>query len=456
MANSDIKKEALDYHRSFPAGKVGIKSTKALKNKEDLSLAYTPGVGAPCEEIAKNTEKVWEYTNRGNSVAVISDGTAVLGLGNIGPEAGLPVMEGKAVLFKKFADIDAYPICVKIGVSDERGIATSKIKDFISAISCLEPSFGGINLEDIAGPDCFEIQRELDKKMNIPVFHDDQDGTAVIIVAGLLNALELTGRNIEEIKVVISGAGAAGIACARLLTDFGLEKKQIHLCDSKGLITAERTDINEYKREFAQPTLPAESTSSANPSLSDAVKNADVFIGVSAPGILTEEMVKTMNQNPIVFAAANPVPEIMPDIAKKAGAKIVATGRSDFPNQVNNVLGFPGIFRGALDTRSSSINKEMKMAAAKALSSLAKEPIDEETKEVLKDAYPEEFEKGVFDGENPLSKEYIIPKPFDPRVVPKVARLVAEAAAESGVAGVDIGNADLYEEKVHERIKAGN
>lgn len=436
--NSDLNQESLQYHRSFPPGKIRIASSKDLKTQKDLSLAYTPGVGAPCNEIAANPEKVWEYTNKGNTVAIITDGTAVLGLGDIGPEAGLPVMEGKAILFKKFADIDAYPLCMNF--SDP----ATKTADFITAVSALEPGLGGVNLEDVAAPLCFELQQKLDAKMNIPVFHDDQDGTAVIIAAGLLNALQVTGRNLTDIKLIINGAGAAGISCARLFVNFGIQKSQIFLCDSRGLISTDRTDLNEYKKEFAQTgdTMP----------LAEVVKNADVFIGVSAPGVLTPEMVKTMKPDPIIFAAANPIPEIMPDLAKEAGAKIVATGRSDFPNQVNNVLGFPGIFRGTLDTRSSTINGEMKIAAAKALASLAQEPVTGPTLEILKAAYKEEAANGLFNGENPLSENYIIPKPFDLRVVPRVARFVAEAAMKSGVARIHIENLNSYEESVFERV----
>lgn len=419
----DLNQEALEYHSLEPAGKIKIASSKPLNNQKDLSLAYTPGVGQPCKEIAANPEDVWKYTNKGNTVAIISDGTAVLGLGNIGPEAGLPVMEGKAILFKKFADIDAYPLCIRTD-------------DPKTAILALEPSLGGINLEDIKAPECFELQQSLDAQMKIPVFHDDQDGTAVIVVAGLINALELTNKKIEEAKVLICGAGAAGISCARLLTAFGLNKANLFMVDSKGLISTERSDTNEYKQNFAQPG-PALS-------LADAIKDKDVFIGVSGPDLVTSEMIQSMAPDPIVFAASNPVPEIMPDKALAAGAKIVATGRSDFPNQVNNVLGFPGIFRGTLDTRSSTINNEMKTAAALALASLVKEQPQDFILEILKNAYPEtSFE---------FSDTYIIPKPFDLRVVPRVARCVAEAAMKSGVAQVQILDLDKYEKEVFDRI----
>ncbi len=431
--------ESLKYHRESPPGKIEIACSKPLKNEKDLSLAYTPGVAEPCKEIQKDSEKVWEYTNRGNTIAIISDGTAVLGLGNIGPEAGLPVMEGKAVLFKKFADIDAYPLCVQFKDKEK------KLKDFLSATKCLEPSFGGINLEDISAPFCYELLEALNKEMGIPVFHDDQDGTAVIIVAGILNALEIVKKKKEDVKIVISGAGAAGISCARLLVNFKFLKQQIFICDSKGLITKGRKDINKYKQEFAQ--------SGEEMSLGGVIKNADIFIGVSVPRVLTEEMIKTMSADPIVFAAANPIPEIMPDIAKKAGARIVATGRSDFPNQVNNVLGFPGIFRGALDVRASVINTEMKISATKALAELAREPIKKETLDILKRAYPKEFNSRPDEEESPLSENYLIPKPFDPRVVPRVARFVAEAAIKSGVAKREIKDFDLYEKQVAERIK---
>lgn len=421
--NSDLNQESLNYHSSAPAGKIKIASSKPLDTQHDLSLAYTPGVGKPCKEIEANPEDIWKYTNRGNTVAIISDGTAVLGLGNIGPEAGLPVMEGKAILFKKFADVDAYPLCIRT-------------TDPMIAIEALEPCLGGINLEDIKAPECFELQEKLDAKMKIPVFHDDQDGTAVIIVAGLLNALELTGRKMETAKILINGAGAAGISCARLLNSFGVSKPQIFMVDTRGLITKERTDLNQYKEEFAQD--------GASMPLEEAIKGIDVFIGVSAPDVLKAEMVKSMAKDPIIFAASNPVPEIMPDIAAEAGAKIVATGRSDFPNQVNNVLGFPGIFRGTLDTRSSTINSEMKIAAAKALASLAKEEPKDFVLEILQKAYRGESFK--------LSENYIIPKPFDLRIVPRVARQVAEAAMQSGVAQVKIKDLDAYESEVFERI----
>lgn len=430
-----MEQEALKYHKSFPPGKIKIAATKPLKTQKDMSLAYTPWVSKPCLKIKENPEDVWEYTNRGNTVAIISDGTAVLGLGNIGPEAGLPVMEGKAVLFKKFADIDAYPLCLKFDKKDY-------LEDFLTAVKSLEPNLGGVNLEDIAAPLCFELQPRLDNVMKIPVFHDDQDGTAVIMLAGLINALKVVGKKLENIKLLINGAGAAGISIARLLNHYGLKKEQILICDSKGLITKSRSDINKYKQEFARNCEAV--------SLSAAIHGCDVFIGVSAPGVLTPEMVKSMAKDPIIFAAANPVPEIMPDVAKKAGARIVATGRTDFPNQVNNVLGFPGLFRAALDTRSSTINNDMKIAAAKALADLTCEPITDEIKQIIENAYPEDAENGTFAGENPLKESYIIPKIFDLRVVPRVAKAVAKAAMKSKVARISIKNS--YEKSIFDRI----
>ncbi len=432
--SSNINEESLKYHSSFPPGKIKIDSSKSCKDQSDLTLAYTPGVAAPCLEIAKNPEDVWKYTNRGNTVAIVTDGTAVLGLGDIGPEAGLPVMEGKAVLFKKFADIDAYPLCYKF--------EDKNLENFSSAIRSLEPCMGGINLEDIAAPFCFELQEKLDAEMGIPVFHDDQDGTAIILVGGLMNALKVVKKQIENVKIVLNGAGAAGIAVARLLVEFGAKKSQLFICDSKGLITTSRSDINQQKLEFAQH---GESVQ-----LVEVISGADVFIGVSVANCVTAEMVSSMNSDAIVFAVSNPTPEIMPELAYSAGAIIVATGRSDYPNQVNNSLGFPGIFRGALDTRAKTVNKEMKIAASKALSSLLDEPIEGVAKEILERAYPSE--KDLFSSSNPLSEKYIIPKQFDLRVVPRVARMVAASAMETGVAQVEITDLDAYEHQVFDRI----
>lgn len=430
----DINEESLKYHSSFPQGKIKIDSSKPCKTQHDLTLSYTPGVAAPCLEIAKNPQDVWKYTNRGNTVAIVTDGTAVLGLGDIGPAAGLPVMEGKAVLFKKFADIDAYPLCYDF--------PEKSLDDFVVAVKALEPCMGGINLEDIAAPFCFELQEKLDGEMSIPVFHDDQDGTAIIIIGGLLNALKVVGKDISKIKIVLNGAGAAGIAIARLLLEFGVTKPQLHLCDSKGLLATERTDLNPQKLEFATPGKML--------TLAEIIKDADVFIGVSVANVLKPEMVESMNKDAVIFAVSNPTPEIMPDLAYGAGARIVATGRSDFANQVNNSLGFPGIFRGALDTRASTVNKEMKIAASEALASLLHEPVIGKAKEILENAYSSE--KEIFSLKNPLSEKYIIPKQFDLRVVPRVAKTVAKAAMDSGVANVKIENLDDYEKQVFERI----
>jgi malate dehydrogenase (oxaloacetate-decarboxylating)(NADP+) len=395
-----------------------------------LSLAYTPGVAFPCIEIHNNPEDVWKYTSKGNMVAVITDGTAVLGLGNIGPEASLPVMEGKCVLFKRFANIDAFPICLK------------NVDDIVNTVLKLLPSFGGINLEDIAAPACFEIEEKLKEKANIPIFHDDQHGTAIISLAGLINGLELADKKIEDIKVVFNGAGAAGIACAKFYMTAGVKKENIIMCDSKGVIHSGRDNLNEHKRFFAIDTEAR--------TLTEAMKGTDVFIGISKGNLVTKDMVASMAEKPIVYALANPTPEIYPEDAFEAGAFIVATGRSDFPNQLNNVLGFPGIFRGALDTHSSEINEQMKIAASKALASLAKEPIPEDIRIFLEKAYPNDME--LFTEDNPLKTKYIIPKPLDPRVVPRVARFVAEAAIKTGVARKPIADLDGYERHLKSSI----
>ncbi len=447
----------LPYHAASPAGKIQITPSKPLNNKRDLSLAYTPGVGAVCKEIAAHPEDVWKYTNRGNTVAVISDGTAILGLGNIGPEAGLPVMEGKAVLFKKFADIDAYPLCLSFkhleSLPADRQ-ARERMEAFVSAVRVLEPNLGGINLEDIKAPECFELSARLDAMMDIAVFHDDQYGTAIVMCAGLMNALKVVGKNFAEVKIVMNGAGAAGIACAKLLLTFGARKENIFVCDTKGLIVDGREGLNEEKKEFAQKSVTGETSSpGAIPQLSDVIEGADVFIGVSAAGTLKPEMVSKMNKDSIIFAMANPVPEIMPDEALRAGARIVATGRSDFPNQVNNVLGYPGIFRGVLDTRASTVNLEMKMAAVQAIASLVNDPVDDFIKGLLENAYPEE--KSLFGTEYGLSERYVLPKIFDLRVVPRVARMVAEAAMKTGVARVKIEDLEKYEKSVFERVEKG-
>ena len=388
----DYAKESLRLHYEWK-GKIEVIARAKVDNKDALSLAYTPGVAQPCLEIQKDINKSYELTRRSNLVAVITDGSAVLGLGNIGPEAGMPVMEGKCVLFKEFGGVDAFPLCIR----------TQDVDEFVNTVALLCGSFGGINLEDIAAPRCFEIERKLKEKADIPIFHDDQHGTAVICSAGIINALKLVGKKIEDCTAVFNGAGAAGVAIAKLFTSMGMGN--IIMCDRKGII-CDGDDLKPAKQDIADFT----NKNHLRGSLADAMKGADIFIGVSAPGVVTEDMIKSMAKDPIVLAMANPVPEIMPDLAKAAGAAVVGTGRSDFPNQINNVLAFPGIFRGALDVRASDINEEMKIAAAKALASLVS---DEE-----------------------LSAAYIIPKPFDPRVGKTVAAAVAQAARDSGVARI--------------------
>jgi malate dehydrogenase (oxaloacetate-decarboxylating) len=373
-------------------GKIEVTSKLPVNTREDLSIAYTPGVAEPCREIHKDPEAVYTYTAKGNLVAVVSDGSAVLGLGNIGAEASMPVMEGKAVLFKEFANVDAFPIC----------LATQDVEEIVQTVKLMEPTFGGINLEDISAPRCFEIEQRLIKELSIPVFHDDQHGTAVVTSAALINALRLTGRKIEDIKIVINGPGAAGTAITYMLQSLGA--KHITLCDSKGILNKNDDRLDGHKRKLAELTNLDDRTGD----LGVAMAGADVFIGVSAPGVVTEEMVKGMNADPILFPMANPTPEIMPDLALAAGASIVGTGRSDFPNQINNVLAFPGIFRGALDVRASVINEEMKVAAAYAIADL------------------------IADDE--LTKEYILPKAFDERIVSAVSKAVADAAKKTGVA----------------------
>ncbi len=405
------KEQALAYHENGRKGKIKVVPTKPTLTATDLSLAYTPGVAEPCRMIAANAEDVFKYTAKGNLVGVISNGTAVLGLGNIGALAGKPVMEGKGVLFKRFADIDVFDI----------ELATEDAEEVIRTCQILEPTFGGINLEDIRAPECFEIEERLIATMDIPVFHDDQHGTAIISAAAFLNALKITNRRIEDAKVVFSGAGAAGIACAKLYIDLGVRRENMVLVDSKGVIYEGRTDgMNKYKQEFARPTKLR--------TLRDALRGADAFIGVSSAGLMTQDMVRDMGANPIIFAMANPDPEITPkevsDVRKDA---IMATGRSDFPNQVNNCLGFPFLFRGALDVRARKINEEMKHAAVQALAELARRGAADIPEAVVR-AYPgEKFEFGA---------DYIIPKPFDPRVLLTVAPAVAKAAMDSGVARV--------------------
>jgi malate dehydrogenase (oxaloacetate-decarboxylating)(NADP+) len=439
----ELTQKAIEYHgRDGKPGKIEMGLTKPCESQEDLSLAYTPGVAMVCLEIDKNKEDVYKYTNKGNLVTVLSEGSAVLGLGDIGPEAGYPVMEGKGVLFKKFADVDVFPLCVNARKEDGK----TDIEGMIKIAKSLEPTFGGINLEDIKAPECFEIEERLIEEMNIPVFHDDQHGTAIITLAGLLNGLKLAEKKIEEAKCVFVGAGAAGIATARLYLEAGVKKENLTLCDSKGVIYQGREEgMNPQKTEFAVETDAR--------TLEDAMQGADVFVGVSSKDLVTKEMVSSMAEKSILFAMANPWPEIMPTDAKEAGGFIVGTGRSDFPNQVNNVLGFPGIFRGTLDVRSQKINVEMKIAAANALSELANEEIPAGIKEFLSKAYENDAANGVFDGENPLKADYIIPKPLDPRVVPRVARAVAEAAMATGVAEKPVDDLDAYEAAVAERVK---
>ncbi len=389
----DYAQESLKKHAEW-RGKIEVVATAPVKTKEDLSLAYTPGVAQPCLEIQKDINKSYELTRRWNLCAVVTDGTAVLGLGDIGPEAGMPVMEGKCVLFKSFGDVDAFPLCVK----------SKDVDEIVNTVALISGSFGGINLEDIAAPRCFEIERKLKEKTDIPIFHDDQHGTAIITLAGLMNALKVVGKKLEDVKIVTSGAGAAAIAIVKLLMSAGA--KHVIMCDRKGAIYQGREGLNWIKEEMAQVT----NLEKKSGSLADMLVGADVFIGVSAPGTVTTEMVKTMNKDAIVFACANPTPEIFPDEAKAGGAAVISTGRSDFPNQINNVLAFPGIFRGTFDVRASDINEEMKMAAAKALAGLVS---DEE-----------------------LNPDYIIPAPFDPRVKDAVAKAVAQAARDSGVARI--------------------
>ena len=387
-----LYEDALEFHRKA-RGKIEVVSKVKVENAYDLSLAYTPGVAEPCREICQNRDKVYDYTSRGNLVAIVSNGTAVLGLGNIGPEAALPVMEGKAILFKTFAGIDAFPIC----------LGTTDVDQMVETVRMLEPTFGGINLEDIAAPACFEVESRLKRELQIPVFHDDQHGTAVVVMAALINALKLVSKKLDKIRIVINGAGAAGVAIALLLLSFGA--KSVIVCDRRGVIYEGRPEgMNSVKEKIARMT----NRHFERGGLGEAIKGADVFIGVSAANVVTPEMVCSMAGEAIVMAMANPIPEIMPDAAKEAGARVVCTGRSDFPNQVNNVLAFPGIFRGALDVRAADINESMKIAAARAIAGLI--------------------------GENELRGDYIIPEAFDPRVVPTVAAAVAKAARDSGVA----------------------
>ena len=387
----DRNEKALELHRQWK-GKIRVTTPCKLEDREDLSLAYTPGVAAPCLEIQKDVEKSYEYTRRGNLVAVVTDGTAVLGLGDIGPEAGMPVMEGKCALFQAFAGVDAFPICVR----------SKDVDEIVHTVEMIAGSFGGINLEDIAAPRCFEVERKLKEKLDIPVFHDDQHGTAVVTVAAMLNALKVVGKEIGEVKAVVNGAGGAGSACTKLLMALGL--KNVVVCDKMGALVPGLAGMTEAQAQLAEVTNPERQSGT----LADVIKGADVFMGFSAPGVLTGGRVRTMAKDPVIFACTNPTPEIFPEEALAAGAKVVGTGRSDYPNQINNVLVFPGIFRGALDVRASDINDEMKVAAAKAIASLIPE--------------------------SELRADNIIPSAFDPRVAKAVAAAVAQAARETGVA----------------------
>ncbi|MFZ3229453.1 MAG: NADP-dependent malic enzyme [Pseudobdellovibrio sp.] len=426
MDNSNTEnkfdKEALEFHRKGRPGKIEVVSTKDCNTEKALSLAYSPGVAAPCKEIAKNPDAVYDYTTKGNLVAVISDGTAVLGLGNIGPLASKPVMEGKGILFKTFAGIDVFDIEVK----------SSSPAEFIAAIRTLEPTFGGINLEDIKAPECFEIEETLKKEMNIPVFHDDQHGTAIVSGAALLNACQIIGKKLSDVKLVVNGAGAAAISCGKIFCSLGVKKENVLMCDSSGVIYKGREKgMNKYKEEFANTT--------EKRTLTEALVGADVFVGLSVAGAVTGEMLKLMAKDPIIFAMANPDPEITPAQARLARPDaIIATGRSDYPNQVNNVLGFPSIFRGALDTRSTQINEEMKLAACHALAALARE--------VVPDTVSASYGGQKFK----FGREYLIPKPFDTRVLLRVAPAVAKAAMASKVARIEIKNWDIY----HDQLEA--
>lgn len=421
------KEDALDYHEKGKPGKIEVIPTKPTHNQRDLALAYSPGVAEPCKEIVANPEAIYKYTAKGNLVAVISNGTAVLGLGNLGPAASKPVMEGKGVLFKVFADIDVFDL----------ELNTVNVDEFVKTVKCLEPTFGGINLEDIKAPESFEIERRLKEQMNIPVMHDDQHGTAIITGAALINALEVAEKKISDVKVVMSGAGASALACAKLIISLGVKKENIVMIDRKGVLGKDRDDLDKYKSQFV--------TERNVHSLEEAMKGADVFIGLSAGGLVSPEMLKGMAENPIVFAMANPVPEIeYPVAVKTRGDIIMATGRSDFPNQVNNVLGFPFIFRGALDVRATQINEDMKVAAVKAIADLAKKPVPE----IVTMAYDQANLK--------FGREYIIPKPLDPRLITNIAPAVAKAAMSSGVAKNKIIDWEAYKLELLKRLGMDN
>ncbi|MCT4508128.1 MAG: NAD-dependent malic enzyme [Tepidibacter sp.] len=389
----DYSKKALEVHEEYK-GKISVVSKVAVTNKDELSVAYTPGVAQPCREIAKNKEDVYKYTSKGNLVAIVSDGTAVLGLGDIGPEAAMPVMEGKAVLFKEFAGVDAFPICVD----------TKDVDEIVDLVKKIAPTFGGINLEDISAPRCIEIERRLKEELDIPVFHDDQHGTAIVTTAGLINSLKLVNKKWEDIKIVVNGSGSAGSAIVKMLLN--MNAKNILVCGKNGILYQGKENNDALKEEISRITNP----NSEKGKLEDAIKNADVFIGVSAPNVVTKEMIASMNKDAIVFAMANPIPEIMPHLAKEAGARVVGSGRSDFANQINNVLAFPGIFKGALAVRASDINEEMKVAAANAIAQI------------------------IQDSE--LNEDYIIPKPFDIRIVEVVANAVEKAAKDTGISRI--------------------
>lgn len=420
----NLKEESLRYHSAEPKGKLGVVPTKPYTTQHDLSMAYTPGVAVPCMEIYDTPEKVYDYTGKGNLVAVISNGTAVLGLGNIGAEASKPVMEGKGLLFKVLAGVNTYDI--EIGTED--------VETFVQTVKMIAPTFGGINLEDIKAPQCFEIERRLKEEVNLPLMHDDQHGTAIITSAALLNALEIAGKRIDRIQVVVNGAGAAATACAKLYLSLGVRPENLVMCDSKGVITRRRTNLSPEKAQFA--------TERDLTTLADALRGADVFLGVSKAGVLTGEMVKTMASDPIVFALANPDPEIPYDEAKASRPDLIfATGRSDYPNQVNNVIGFPYIFRGALDVRATAINEPMKIAAAHAIAALAKEPVPAE---VLQAYGVEALSFG---------RDYVIPKPLDKRLLTAVSVAVARAAVESGVAQHPITDWDAYAVALVQRME---
>lgn len=403
----DLKQKALKLH-SDNQGKIEVISKIDVKDADDLGLVYTPGVAEPCKKIDKDANDIYTYTSKGRMVAVVTDGSAVLGLGNIGGAAGMPVMEGKAVLFKNFADVDAFPICLD----------TQDVDEIVETVKNIAPTFGGVNLEDIAAPRCFEVEKRLKEELDIPIFHDDQHGTAVVVLAVIINALKVVGKEMKDVKVAISGAGAAGVAIAKLLLNAGAA--DVVVCDSKGIISKDRDNLNESKKELAEIT----NKQNISGDTSDAMKDADIFVGVSGPGTVNKEMIENMAEDPIVFALANPVPEIYPDEAKEAGAKVVGTGRSDFPNQVNNVLAFPGIFRGALEVQATDINEEMKIAAAKAIASLVSD----------EDRTP----------------EYCIPGAFDKRVAAEVASGVAKAAMDTGVARVEIDAEELKDLMLNE------